>query len=384
LPDGAGRPLTIAVCVLAAYATVFTLQAAAPVLLPLVIAVLLFYALDPLVERLERWHVPRGAGALMVTLALVGGVGSAGWALWPQIYEVVDEIPKGVTALRREIRVARSGDNKSTLQRMQEAAKAIDAAAAEAASPTPRTPGVTRVEVQQPWRVSDWLWTGSAGVIGLGGQLLTILFLTVFLLSEGDSFKRKLVRHVESRGSRRVTITILRDIETQIETFIKVQALTSAIVGVATGLALWGMGVRQPAVWGIFAGVLNVVPYFGPLIVSGVLGTVGLLQFGSIGGAALVAGVTLAITAAEGLILTPHLLSRASSLNHVAIFTAIAFWSWAWGTPGMLLAVPLLMVCKAICDHVDGLEAVADLLGTGHESSPEIVARAALRRANSA
>jgi predicted PurR-regulated permease PerM len=116
-----------------------------------------------------------------------------------------------------------------------------------------------------------------------------------------------------------------------------------------------------------------------------VLGTVGLLQFGSIGGAALVAGVTLAITAVEGLILTPHLLSRAASLNHVAIFTAIAFWSWAWGTPGMLLAVPLLMVCKAICDHVHGLEAVADLLGTSDDSvAPRLVGPAPVRRANSA
>ena len=70
--------------------------------------------------------------------------------LWPQIYQVVDDIPKGAAELRREICARARGDDKSTLQRMQEAAKAIDAAAAEAASPTPRTPGVTRVEVQQP------------------------------------------------------------------------------------------------------------------------------------------------------------------------------------------------------------------------------------------
>ena len=121
-------------------------------------------------------------------------------------------------------------------------------------------------------------------------------------MSEGDSFKRKFVRHVETRGSQRVTITILNDIERQIETFHQGSRRHVGHRGRGHGLALWGMGVRQPAVWGLFAGVMNVVPYFGPLIVTAVLGTVGLLQFGNVGGAALVAGVTLTITSVEGLV----------------------------------------------------------------------------------
>jgi len=205
------------------------------------------------------------------------------------------------------------------------------------------------------------------GVLTFAGQSLTVLFLTIFLLSEGDSFKRKFVRHMQSRGSRRVTVTILNDIEQQIGRFIAVTTATSILVGVATGLALWWIDVRHPAVWGLFAGVMNVVPYFGPLAVTAVLSAVGLLQFGNVGGAVLVGAVTLTITSLEGMVLTPHLLSKAASLNHVAIFTAIAFWSWAWGAAGMLLAVPMLMAFKAVCDHVEGLRAVADLLGTSDE-----------------
>ena len=132
-------------------------------------------------------------------------------------------------------------------------------------------------------------------------------------------------------------------------------AATSVIVGVATGSA-WSMAAPA-AVWGLFAGVMNVVPYFGALLVSAVLAAVGLLQFGTVGGAVLVGGMALTITSLEGMVLTPLLLSRAGALNHVAIFTAIAFWSWAWGAAGMLLAVPMLMVVKAVCDHVDGLQA---------------------------
>jgi len=236
------------------------------------------------------------------------------------------------------------------------------ATAAEAAQPTQDTPGVVRVEVQQPWRVSGLLWAGGLGVLGISSQSITVLFLTIFLLNEDDSFKRKLVHRMETLGSKRVTVHILNDIAKQIESFIWVQVLTSAAVAVVTGLVLWWLGVQEPAVWGLFAGVMNIVPYFGPLVVTVVLAAVGFLQFGTLEMAALVAGVTLAITTFEGMLLTPHLLSRAASLNHVAIFLAIAFWSWAWGVPGMLLAVPMLMTVKASFNHVDGLQAVSEFL----------------------
>jgi predicted PurR-regulated permease PerM len=360
------RAQTIALVVVALSAAVYLLQFTASVLIPLVVSLLLFYGLDPLVQRLVRWRVPRAAAALLVMFAFVGGIGVGGWVLWPQIEQVVDDIPEGAAQLRRDLRSVRGGD-KSTLQRVQEAAKAIDAAAAEAASPAPRTPGVTQVEVRQPTRTSDWLWSSGAGALTFAGQTLTVFFLTIFLLSEGDSFKRKFVRHLQTRGSQRVTVRILGDIETQIGRFLAVTVATSVVVGVATGLALWTIEVRHPAVWGLFAGVMNVVPYFGPVAVTVVLSAVGLLQFGNVGGAILVGAVSITITSIEGMILTPHLLSKAGALNHVAIFTAIAFWSWAWGAAGMLLAVPMLMVVKAVCDHVDSLKPIGDLLGTRDE-----------------
>ena len=373
------RAQTIGITVVALAAAVFLLQYTASVLIPLVVSLLLFYALDPVVHRLTRWRLPRPSAALLVMLAFVGGIGAGGWVLWPQVQQVVDDIPEGTAELRRELRSVRSGD-KSTFQRVQEAAKALDAAAAEAAPPS-RTPGVTPVEVRQPTRPSDWLWSGSMGLLTFAGQSLTVFFLTIFLLSEGDSFKRKFVRHLQTRGSQRMTVTILNDIETQIGRFIAVTFGTSILVGVATGFALWAIDVKHAAVWGLFAGVMNIVPYFGPLVVTAVLSAVGLLQFGTVAGALLVGAVALTITSIEGMVVTPHLLSKAGSLNHVAIFTAIAFWSWAWGASGMLLGVPMLMAFKAVCDHVDGLKAVADLLGTSDEPEAGGAATLAARRA---
>jgi predicted PurR-regulated permease PerM len=373
-----GATLTASLWTLSLCAAIFTIRYAAPVLLPLVLSVLLFYTLDPVVSWLHRRRVPRMLASTLVVLSLVGAVAVGGYAIWPQFEAVVDHVPDAVAQLRRDLRIERRA-SKTTLERVQDAATAIDAAAADAAPAPARTPGVTRVEVRQSWRPSDWLWISGIGLLGFAGQAVTVLFLTLFLLNEGDAFKRKLVRHVETTGTKRAAVRILDDISTQMSRFIYVQIATASAVAVVTGLALWWLGLKQPAVWGLFAGVLNVVPYFGPLVVSAVLAAVGLLQFGTISGMLLVAGVALAITSIEGMILTPHLLSRASSLNHVAIFGAIAFWSWAWGTPGMLLAVPLLMVCKSISDHVDGLSGLADFLGNGEPSPRPARARSIAR-----
>lgn len=348
--------------VLAACGVVLMIQFAAPLLLPVVLSVMLFYMLDPIVDYLQRWHVPRLLGSIAVVFGLVGMLGAGATALWPQIDSVLMKVPEGTEQLRRTFRQSRRVQGDSPLERIQAAARAVDSAAAEAA-PTTKSPGVTKVEVQQPWRVSDMLWTGSLSAMGIIGQALTVLFLTIFLLYEDDSFKRKLVAQMESRNNKRITVRILNDIATQIGRFIWVQALTSTLVAIATWLALWWIGIAEPMVWGVLAGVLNVVPYFGPLIVTAGLAIVGFLQFGTLEMAAFVAGVALVITTFEGMFLTPHLLSRAASLNHVAIFLAIAFWSWAWGVPGMLLAVPMLMVFKAVCDNVEGLQGIGTFVG---------------------
>jgi predicted PurR-regulated permease PerM len=349
--------------VVAACSIVAVLRFAAPLLQPIVLSMMFFYMLDPVVDRLEAWRVPRLLASLIVVIAVVGALGAGLTALWPQIDSVLEKVPAGTEQLRRTLRQQRRVQGDSALERIQAAARAVDSAAAEANQPATKSPGVTRVEIEQTWRLSDMLWSGGMGMLGILGQGVTVLFLTLFLLYEDDSFKRKLVAEMESNNSKRVTVRILNDIAAQIERFIWVQVLTSLAVAVATWLALMWLGIAEPLVWGVLAGVLNIVPYFGPLIVTAGLAIVGFLQFGTMEMAFLVAGVALAITTIEGMFLTPHLLSRAASLNHVAIFIAIAFWSWAWGVPGMLLAVPMLMVLKAVCDHVEGLKAIGKFVG---------------------
>jgi predicted PurR-regulated permease PerM len=105
------------------------------------------------------------------------------------------------------------------------------------------------------------------------------------------------------------------------------------------------------------------VPFFGPVIVSGALGIVAFTQFGTIPMVLAVAGAALVITTLEGWLLTPSLMGRAAQMSPAAIFIGLIFWSWIWGVWGLLLAVPILMAVKAICDHVDELQWVGELLG---------------------
>ena len=132
---------------------------------------------------------------------------------------------------------------------------------------------------------------------------------------------------------------------------------------VATSVMLWWFGLHQYVVWGLLAGIFNSIPYLGPLVVTGGLGIVAFMQFDSVTTTLIICGGAFVITSLEGFLLTPALMSRASRINSAAIFTGLLFWSWVWGVWGPILAVPMLMMIKAVCDHIEDLQPVGELLG---------------------
>jgi predicted PurR-regulated permease PerM len=177
-------------------------------------------------------------------------------------------------------------------------------------------------------------------------------------------YRRKLVKIAgPSLEKKKVTLQILDEIDRQIESFLLVQVFTSVLVGVVTWLAFRSVGMNQAAVWGAAAGVLNSIPYLGPVVVTTGAAFVAFLQFGNFGMTALVASMALVITTLEGFLLTPYLTSRAARMNAVAVFVGLLFWGWVWNVWGMLLAVPMLAVIKAVCDRVDDFKAVGEMLG---------------------
>ena len=352
-----------ALTVIAVVAVVLLLQFAQAMIIPIVLAVLISYAIDPLVDRLERWHLPRPIGAAIALTVIVGAGGYLLYGLRWEARAIVEQLPRGARRFRQALENDRPAPP-SAIQQVQQAANELEKAA-DAAAPQPAAPGVQRVRVEPPpFNIGDYVMWGSMSVATAIGQFVLVLFLTFFLLASGDLYRRKLVKIAgPSLTQKKITLQILAEIDRQIERFLLVQVFTSSVVAVATWLALHAFGMQQAAMLGILAGVFNSIPYFGPVIVTGLTAFVAFLQFGNIQMTILVAATSLAITSLEGLLLTPWLTSRAARMNAVAVFVGLLFWGWLWGAWGMLLAVPMLMVLKAICDHVEDLRSIGELLG---------------------
>jgi predicted PurR-regulated permease PerM len=353
----------LAVVVLAVIATILMLQFAQPVLIPVVVAVLISYVLGPAVTSMHKHGVPRFVGSFLVITLLCGGIGIGVYTLADEAMEIVENVPRA--ARRLADRLQTKGKPDGAFEKMQQAAKEVEKAAEQATDPGPVAKGATRVQVVQPaFAARDYLWAGGMGIVGFLGQFAMVLFLVFFLLVTGDLFKRKLVKIAGPTLTRKkITVQIMDEINKQISGFLRVQVITSALVAVATAIALWWFGVQQSVVWGLLAGIFNSIPYLGPLIVTSALGVVAFMQFDDLVRTAYVCAAAMAITSLEGWLLTPALMGRAAQMNPVAIFVGLLFWSWLWGVMGTILAVPILMTLKAVCDRIEDLQPIGELLG---------------------
>jgi predicted PurR-regulated permease PerM len=355
---------SVALSVMAVLAAVLVLQYARSVFIPIVLGILVSYTLDPIVAWLQLGRVPRSIGAAVAVTLLVGSLGLGVYTLSDQAMAIVSDVPRAAQRVRERVREHRRNPV-GAIEKVQQAATEIDKAAKEAAQPAEAQKGVTRVQVIDPvFRASDYLWAGGMGLINVAAQFVLVLFLVYFFLVTGDLYKRKLVKIAgPSLTKKRITVQILGDINRQIEHFMRVQVVTSLVVGAATAAALWWFGVNRFIVWGLLAGLFNSIPYLGPVVVTGALAVVTFMQFDDVLKTAYVCGTAFAITTLEGFLLTPMMMSRASRMNPVAVFLGLLFWSWIWGVWGTVLAVPMMMMLKAVCDHVEDLQPIGELLG---------------------
>ena len=349
--------------VLAGLALLFVLHWAKAVFIPVMLSVLFSYAFSPVVNWLELKRVPRWLGAAVLLLGILGAIGSTTYALSNNAAQLLESLPVAVQKIRNAMKV-KTGSPDSTLETVQKAAAQIEQATQEGARPGNR--GVLRVVVERSsFNIKDYLWTGTIGLVALIGQATVVIFLTYFLMLSGDTFRRKLIKLAGPTLSiKKVTLQALHEITGQIQRYLQVQLLTSALVGVVTWLALLAIGLENAAVWGIAAGVLNLVPYVGSLITAVATALVGFLQFGTVNMAMVVGGASLVIHTIVGNIITPWLTSRASRLSPVAVFVALLAWGWLWGVWGLLLGIPIMMIVKSVCDRVDDLKPLGEFLGS--------------------
>lgn len=212
--------------------------------------------------------------------------------------------------------------------------------------------------------VQECVLRSSPAALVLVSQCFSVLFLVYFILAVGPLYKRKVVKiSGPSFGRMRKAARIMNEFHHQVRRFLFVMLIGSLFVGLLTWLAFMALGVEQAMFWGVVAGVASAIPYLGPFLVFIGTGIAAFIQFGEMDTAIIVASTSLAITSVQGYLLTPWLTSQVSSLNPVVIFVGLLFWGWLWGPVGLIIATPILMIIKSLCDHVVNLRPVGELLG---------------------
>ena len=351
--------------VVAALLSLYALHWASAVFIPVMLGLMFSYALTPTVDALSRWGLPRPLGAALLLAVILTGMGWTAYTLRDDADSLIESLPVAARKLRESIQGMRN-QPKSNIDMVQKAATQLEQAATDnVASTAPAPKGVARVQIEKPaFNIKDYLVVGALRLAEMIGQFTVVCFLTYFLLASGDEFRRKMARiSGPTFAKRRITVQALNEISQQIQRYLVVQLLTSVLVGVATAAAFWAIGLEHVAVWGIVAAVLNLIPYLGAIVLSVASAVVALTQFGSIEKAVLVAGVGIGLHLVTGNIITPWLTSRTSRLNAVVVFIGVLAWGWLWGVWGLLLGTPILMIVKAVCDRVDDLKPIGELMG---------------------
>lgn len=355
----------LALGILATVALVFALDWMQKFFVPLVLGIFLAYTLNPLVVWLERIKIPRVLGTGMVIVAVVCALVLGTYSLRGQVQTILAQLPEAASKLSAGVASMRD-DPSGTLRKMQTAVGAMEKATSQMdgipPGPKQRT---THVVIDAPgFKLGDFMWAGSMGALGFIGQATMVIFLAFFLLAGGDTFKRKLVRLTgPSLSRKKITITILNDINDSIQKYMFMLLMTNLLLGLLTWIAFHGIGLENAGAWAVAAGLLHVIPYVGPIFTAAATGMAAFMQFDSFSMALLVAGASLAIATVVGTFVTTWMTGRIAKMNAAAVFISLLFWAWLWGIWGMLIGIPIIVILKVVSQHVEQLQPMAELLG---------------------
>ncbi len=365
-----GAPIekrTVAMIAVALVVLPFVLYAGAAFFIPLFVSLFMSYALSPVVDVMERCRVPRTLGAavtmLLVTALVVVGVQQAlsGTA------DVLEELPQAVQKLRYAVtsweRDGKAGALKQVQKTAEELQKLAGASAAVVTPATTPAPHAAPAPAPAP-EPKAIVAAGTMGMAILIGQLVSVLFLTFFLLAAGDLFRRRLMQVMEpSLAARKKALQILRQVHELSQRYFALVLAMNIAVGLVTAVGLFFLDVRHPVFWGMAMAVLHTIPYLGAATVTAAVGLLAFLQFGSVGHALAAAAVPLGASLLIGVGLQTALMGRTARMNAVVVFVALLFFGMVWGAWGLLLAFPIMATIKMVFGEIEHLKPVAVLMG---------------------
>ncbi len=326
------------------------LYLARDLMLPIVTALILSLVLLPAVRGMKRLGFPVPLGAGIVVLGLVAAIIAGTYRLAEPAGVWLDRAPQGLREIEVKIR--------HITGQVKEATKATDQVQ-DMTADMAHSERTNEVTVKSPTLADRIL--AAAREFALAS--IVTLVLLYFLLASGDLFLRKTIAATPRFADKKRAVDIAQQIEAEVSSALLTVTIINVCLGSAVALAMYLLGVPNPLLWGVMVGVLNFIPYLGDIVSLSVLTMVGLLSFDNLWHSLLVPAVFSMLTAAEGYFITPMILGRRLSLNPVVIVVSVLFWGWMWGILGALLAVPILVAVKTLCDRIEALQVFGDFLG---------------------
>jgi predicted PurR-regulated permease PerM len=332
--------------VLASFYTLYFMRA---MLLPLVLALLLSYLLVPLVRGLARIKIRPIFGSAIVLLALIAAIGYSVSLLSEPAAGWIEKAPYSLQQLKAKLLPL-----KKPIEKVAQASGELDKlTTTDTEQAKPQAVVVKRSALAEAFFTQGPEFVASAVVM---------FILLYFLLAYDGVFLEKIIRITPRLADKKKAVSIIRDIEAHISRYLLTITAINIGLGVAVGVTVYFLGLRNPLMWGVMVALLNFVPYLGALtgIICMTLGAV--LSYDSLGYALVFPGSYLLLAILEGNFITPMILGRSLTLNPVLILIALAFWGWMWGISGMILAVPILASFKIFCDHIEPMAPIAEFM----------------------
>lgn len=343
-PRGGGFVLTGIFIILSIYALYFGRE----FFMPVVLAFLFALTLTPIVRFLRKRGVPSALSATLLVVVSAAAVGLGGYLLSGPLMELINDAPQIGRTLTERVEELRG-----PFDRLMQISAQIDNV-----TDTVNEAGVMKVAVQQPGILSQAAGT----MLSIATNAAIVLVLSLFLLASGTLFYEKIVQSFATMSEKKRALRIVYDVEREVSRYLLTIAIINAALGAVIGLGLWAIGMPSPFLWGAMAALLNFLPYIGALATIVIVAAISIVSFDSMSYALIAPAFVIACNIVEGQIVTPLIVGRRLELNAVAIFIAVAFWSWLWGFIGALIAVPLLVVVKVFCDHFESLQAFGNFL----------------------
>lgn len=329
------------------FALAFAVHTAAALILSIVVAALLALLLAPAVKGLVRIKIPQPLAAAIVMLGLVALVVALAANLYEPVQKWASFGPADVRMIERKLRAF-----VKPVQSMQEMADKV----AQIASPDDSRKAQVVVERGERFALVS-------NVHDAVFSLLTTLMLAYFLLASGDTFLRKAVRIMPKLRDKIRVVEIAREVQTEIGRYFLTITFLSVCLGIATALSMWALGMPTPLLWGVMAGLLNFVPYLGPIIALLVIGIVSLFTFDLPMDIIAPPALFLVLHFIEGQVAEPMIMGDRFAINPVVIFVWVLIWSWLGGAIGVLIAVPLLVALRIFAQRIDSMAAFAEMIG---------------------